>query len=161
MNRKIRTTLPILLKDLKPRLPDYSKLQCSEKQQRNKQKQNFDKLILLTALKEGMTVWIPDYICLGKVVTQVETRSYQLKMSYGVLRHNHCYLIASPNKHFDDEENADLESLTDLSNNDSTPDLLNNDSATSHPPEPSLHSNRNRTVYTRSGRASRPPSATL
>ena len=42
MNRKIRTTLPILPKDLKPRVPDYSKLQCSEKQQRNKRKQNFD-----------------------------------------------------------------------------------------------------------------------
>ena len=76
MNRKIRTTLPIIPKDLKPRVPDYSKLQCSEKQQRNKQKQNFDNQHAahsLTTLKEGMTVWIPDHNCSGKVVTQVGT----------------------------------------------------------------------------------------
>ena len=42
MNRKLRTTLPILPMDLKPKVPDYSKLQSSEKSQRNKQKQNFD-----------------------------------------------------------------------------------------------------------------------
>ena len=67
MNRKIRTTLPILPKDLKPRVPDYSKLQCSEKQQRNKRKQNFDNphaAHSLTPLKEGLTVWIPDHTLL-------------------------------------------------------------------------------------------------
>ena len=91
MNRKIRNTLPILPKDLKPRVPDYSKLQCLEKQQQNKQKQNFDNRHAahsLTPLKEGMTVWIPDHNCSGKVVTQVGTGSYQVKTSYGLLTRN-------------------------------------------------------------------------
>jgi len=42
MNRKLRTTLPMSPKDLKPRFPDYRKLQLFEEQQRHKQKQNFD-----------------------------------------------------------------------------------------------------------------------
>ena len=69
-------------------------------------------------------------------------------------------MIASPNEHFDHEINADLESLPDLSNNDSATsnsDLSNNDSVTSNPLEPSLHSNQNRIVHTCSGRASRSP----
>ena len=39
MNRKLRTALPILPQDLKPNVPDYSMLQSSEKQQREKQTQ--------------------------------------------------------------------------------------------------------------------------
>ena len=42
MNRKLRTTLPILPENLKPQVPDYSKLQYTEKQHREQQKQNFD-----------------------------------------------------------------------------------------------------------------------
>ena len=39
---------------------------------------------------------------------------YQVKTSYGLLtcRHNHRHLIASPNEHFDNEENADLRVFT-------------------------------------------------
>ena len=47
-------------------------------------------------------------------------------------------MIASPNEHFDDEINADLGSLPDLSNNDSAtsnPDLSNKDSVTGNPPD--------------------------
>jgi len=35
MNRKLRTTLPMLPQDLKPRIPDYHQLQVSENQQRD------------------------------------------------------------------------------------------------------------------------------
>ena len=78
MNRKLRTTLPILPQDLKP---DYRKLQVSENQQRDKQKQNFDKRHAahsLIPLKEGMIVWIPDHKCSGKVVSQVGPHSYKV-----------------------------------------------------------------------------------
>ena len=74
MNRKLRTTLPMLPQDLKPKIPDYYKLQLSEDQQRCKQKQNFDRCHAahsLIPLKEGMIVWIPDLNCSDKVVSQV------------------------------------------------------------------------------------------
>ena len=99
MNRKLRTTLPILPQDLKPNVPNYSMLQSSEKQQREKQKQNFDSghtAHTLAPLKEGMIVWVPDHKCLGKVITQGGPRSYQIETSYGVLRRNRRHLISSP-----------------------------------------------------------------
>ena len=37
MNRKPRTTLPILSENLKPQVPDYSKLQYTDKQRREQQ----------------------------------------------------------------------------------------------------------------------------
>jgi len=76
MNRKLRTTVPILQRDLKPRIPDYSKLRSLEKQRRIKQKQNFDNrhgTRSLTPLKEGVIVWIPDHNCSGKVLKQLDT----------------------------------------------------------------------------------------
>ena len=149
MNRKLRSTLPILPQDLTPSVPDYSKLQSSEKQQRKKQKQNFDSrhaAHVLTPLKEGMTVWIPDHNCSGKVVTQAGPRSYQVKTSLGVLRRNRRHLIFSPNEQYNNEE--DLDALPELSNSDST---------RTHAPEPPLRPTQDGTVYTRSGRVSRPP----
>ena len=150
MNRKLRTTLPILPMDLKPKVPDYSKLQSSEKSQRNKQKQNFDSRHAahsLIPLKEGITVWIPDHNCAGKVITQVRPQSYKVKTSSTVLRRNRRHLIASPNEQFDDK-NTDLDSL---------PDVSNNDSVTIPTSEPTVQPTRDGTVYTHSGRASRPP----
>ena len=149
MNRKLRTTLPILPQDLKPQVPDYSKLQSSEKQQRKKQKQNFDSrhaAHTLTFLKEGMTVWIPDHNCSGKVITQVGPRSYQVKTSFGVLRRNRRHLIPSPNEQLNDDECLDV-----------FPELSNNDSVTTRAPQSSSQPTHDGTVYTRSGRASRPP----
>ena len=64
--------------------------------------------------------------------------SYQVKTPNGLLGRNHCHLIASPNEHFDDEINADLESLPDLANIDSAtsnPDLSNKDSVIGNPPD--------------------------
>ena len=42
-------------------------------------------------------------------MTQVGHRSYQVRTSSGLLRHNRCQFIASPNEQFDDEE-TDLDS---------------------------------------------------
>ena len=69
--QKAETTLQILPLDLKPKVPDYSKLQSSEKDHRNKQEQKFDNRHAadsLISLKEGMTVWIQDHNCAGKVI---------------------------------------------------------------------------------------------
>ena len=45
-----------------------------------------------------------------------------MKTSYGLLRRHRRQLKVSPNKHFNDEENADLESLPDLANSNSVID---------------------------------------
>ena len=101
MNRKIRTTLPILPQDLKPKIPDYHNLQFSEEELRCKHKQNFDRRRAahsLTPSKEGITVWIPDHNCSGKVISQVGPRSYRVSVPSGTLRRNRRHLIISPNK---------------------------------------------------------------
>ena len=153
MNRKLRTTVPILQRDLKPKVPDYSKLKSLEKQRRTKQKRNFDShhaARSLLPLKEGVIVWIPDHNCSGKVIKQLGTRSYLVKTPFGELRRNRRHLIASPNEQFDTDENMD-----------SLPDLPSSSTATAHAPElplpPPLPPPHDGTVYTRSGRASRPP----
>ena len=94
-----------------------------------------------------MTVLIPDHNCAGKVITQVGPRSYKVKTSSTVLRCNCRYLIVLPNEQFDDE-NTNLHSL---------PDVSNNDSVTIPTPEPTVQPTCDGTVYTHSGRASRPP----
>ena len=146
MNRKLRTTLPILPENLKPHVPDYSKLQSTEKQHREQQKQNFDSrhaAHTLTQLREGMTVWIPDHKCSGEVISQAGPRSYLVKTSLGVLRRNRRHLIHSPNEQFTCEDDVDI-----------LPDLSNSSTAA---PESPLQTEHDGTVYTRSGRASRPP----
>ena len=146
MNRKLRTTLPILPENLKPHVPDYSKLQSTEKQHREQQKQNFDSrhaAHTLTQLREGMTVWIPDHKCSGEVISQAGPRSYLVKTSLSVLRRNRRHLIHSPNEQFTCEDDVDI-----------LPDLSNSSTAA---PESPLQTEHDGTVYTRSGRASRPP----
>ena len=148
MNRKLRTTLPMLPKDLKPRIPDYRKLQLIEKQQRQKQKQNFDRhhaAHSLLPLKEGMIVWIPDHKCSGKVVSQVGPRSYKVLVPSGTLRRNRRHLIVSPNEQFANDD-EDLDFIPDLS-----------EDINLHAPQPPVPPTRSGTVLTRSGRASRPP----
>ena len=93
-----------------------------------------------------MTVWIPDHNCSGKVITQVGPRSYQVKTSFGVLRRNRRHLIPSPNEQLNDDECLDV-----------FPELSNNDSVTTRAPQSSSQPTHDGTVYTRSGRASRPP----
>ena len=81
------------------------------------------------------------------MITQVGPRSYKVKTSSTVLRRNRRHLITSLNEQFDDE-NTDLDSL---------PDVSNNDSVTISTSEPTVQPTRDGTVYTCSGQASRPP----
>ena len=115
MSRKLRTNLPILNHDLKPKVPSYSKLKTSEYSRREQLKKNFDqrhKAKTLTPLREGVTVWIPDHNCMGKVINKVGPRSYQVKTKFGLLRRNRCH-IALP------DESANLDDEIDV-----IPDLL-------------------------------------
>ena len=149
MSRKLRTNLPILNHDLKPKVPNYSKLkarECSKKEQLMK---NFDlrhKAQTLTPLQEGAAVWIPDHNCVGKVINNVGPRSYQVETKFGTLRRNRHHLIALPNNPAGID--TDIDVIPDLPNSSLT--------TTNREPEPLPQSTR-RAVYTRSGRVSRPP----
>ena len=65
-----------------------------------------------------------------------------MKTSFTVLRRNRRHLIVSPNEQFDDE-NTDLDSL---------PDVSKNDSVTISTSEPTVQPTRDGTVYTCSGK---------
>ena len=149
MSRKLRTNLPILNSDLKPKVPSYSELQTKEHVQKEQLKKNFDqrhKAKLLTPLQEGETVWISDHKCVGKVTGKVGPRSYQVETRFGSLRRNRRHLITLPKESARVEEDIDM-----------IPDLpSSNNAATNSLPEPHPQPTH-RVVYTRSGRASRPP----
>ena len=128
MSRKLRTNLPILNSDLKPKMPSYSELQMKEHVRKEQLKKNFDQrheAKLLTPLQEGETVWISDHNCVGKVTGKVGPRSYQVETRFGSLRCNRCHLITLPKESARVEEDIDM-----------IPDLpSSNNAATNSPPE--------------------------
>ena len=147
MSRKLRTNLPILNHDLKPTVPNYSKLKVKECSKKDQLKKNFDqrhKAQPLTLLQEGAAVWIPDHNCMGKVINKVGPRSYQVETKFGTLRRNRRHLIALPGKPAGVDTDIDV-----------IPDLPNSShSITNSEPEPPP---QHRIIHTRSGRVSRPP----
>jgi len=66
--------LPTIDHELRPQIPDYSKIKKLETARHEKQKENFDsqhKAHNLPQLKQGDVVWIPSHKCTGKVITEV------------------------------------------------------------------------------------------
>ena len=114
-------------------------------------KKNFDqkhKAKTLTPLREGVTVWIPDHKCMGKVINKVGPRSYQVKTKFGSLRRNCCHITALP----DEPANVDDE-------NDLVPDfpsMRSRDTVTNSESQLPFLQPAHRVVYTKSGRASKP-----
>ena len=63
MGRRIHTTIPVITKQLIPKLPKKSLLRQKEENMRQRQKQNFDyrhNATVLKPFKQGESVWIPD-----------------------------------------------------------------------------------------------------
>ena len=78
MGRRIRTTIPVITKQLIPKLPKKSLLRQKEENMRQRQKQNFDyrhNATVLKPFKQGESVWIPDCDTRGTVMEQNKTRS--------------------------------------------------------------------------------------
>ena len=72
MGRQLCTTIPVLPKQLTPKLPDANKLREKEKSRRKRQKINFDQRHRakdLIPLQKGESVWIIDIEAEG-VVTE-------------------------------------------------------------------------------------------
>ena len=62
MNRKLRTTVPMIPQELKPKLLSQTQLRKKEKENRKKQKRYYDKCHharRLPTLKPGEIIWVP------------------------------------------------------------------------------------------------------
>ena len=100
MNRKIRTTLPILDSQLKPSVPDYAEVREKEVKRKTDNKTNFDirhRADLLDPLDPGQSVWITGRRDSGIVVQPTEApRSYLVSTPTGIIRRNRQHLTTIP-----------------------------------------------------------------
>ena len=139
MGRTLRNLVPVLPRQLNPKLPSSTVLKRKEKEIKDKQKKNFDRHHRATNLKPlqpGDTVWIQGSDSEGRVMEQSNPRSYIVETPDGSsIRRNRRHLVPMPNS-------ETSESQTDEStNNSENENQSTNDSA----------------IKTRSGRISKPP----
>ena len=169
MNRKLRTTVPIVRNQLRPSVPDIQFLQKKEREIKDQQKAEFDKRHCAKpggTLHPGDLVWIPDNKCNGSVTQNCGNRSYVVATSRGqYLRRNRRHLIRIQDS--DHEVNEDIlppviegqEGERETSEEqprghemETSEDATNeNSNATNNRPVP------HNAVLTRSGRISVPP----
>ena len=147
MGRKLRTTLPIAPKQLKPSLPKESVLREKERKLKKRNKRNFDsrhKVKDLQPLQPGDTVWIPESKSEGTIVEQSDPRSYTVRVQNGTIRRNRRDLIVLPDSQ---ESVSPQEQNSDGNGHVQIQDNRNSDAT----------STETGTRKTRSGRVSKPP----
>ncbi|KAM7281966.1 uncharacterized protein ISCGN_002124 [Ixodes scapularis] len=102
MGRRIRTTVPIATQLLEPKLPDQKELRHYEQENRNRQKQYFDRrhgVRQLDPLGSGERVWVIDLKRTGVVQKKAHTpRSYWITSEGQEIRRNRTHLIPFPNQ---------------------------------------------------------------
>ena len=99
MARKIRTNIPMTREQLKPKVPDQSRLRERDERAKVRQQSNYDQhhgVKELSPLMAGQTVWMPDRKEEAKVVQEAGTRSYEVETSEGTYRRNRRDLIFLP-----------------------------------------------------------------
>ena len=92
MGRQLRTTVPVIPHQLKPNLVNHSQLLQTENQQREKQRQNFNKrhrAVISKPLKKGDRVYIPEMERRGTVIKQRGIRSYAVLTDGGSILQRH------------------------------------------------------------------------
>ena len=96
MNRKLRSTVPIITKQYIPKVPCRSQLQYKEQLYREEQKRRFNthpRIRELPPLQQGDAVWIPEFQRNATVLSQVAPRSYTVQTPTGRVRRNRRDLI--------------------------------------------------------------------
>lgn len=147
MGRKLRTTLPVTDKQLRPCLPKERVVRDKERKLKQRNKTNFDsrhKVTDLRPLQPGDTVWIPENKAEGTIVEQSDPRSYTVQVQDGIIRRNRRDLIVLPDPQESDsteEQNREGECQEQTQDNRDS----NSDPGESG------------TRKTRSGRVSKPP----
>ena len=160
IGRKLRTTIPVIPRQLIPTLPKTRMLREKEKKLRHKQKTNFDsrhEARELVPLETGDTVWILANKAEGTGVRKQATRSYTVQTRDGVLRRNRRHLQLLPSLPETGEENSSTATRdpTNTAHEDSeqnpSPDGVE------HPDPPTPPTANSDLTQTRSGRVSKPP----
>lgn len=102
MGRRMRTTVPIATQLLEPKLPDQKELRRYEQENRNRQKQYFDRrhgVRQLDPLGSGERVWVIDLKRTGVVQNKAHTpRSYWITSEGQEIRRNRTHLIPFPDQ---------------------------------------------------------------
>ena len=99
MSRKIRTTLPVISEQRKPKVVEETVLRDRDRKNKERQKRNFDKhhgVRELPELESGETVWIKDRKSEGQVEEPVAPHSYEVTSTGATLRRNRKDLIRMP-----------------------------------------------------------------
>ena len=81
MNRRLRTTLPMLESQLKPSIPDYNVVREKETKMKNNAKKNFDirhRTNILEPLLPGQQVWISGRSDSGVIVEQKKLQDHTM-----------------------------------------------------------------------------------
>ena len=91
MGRKLRTTVPIIRKQLVPHLPDPALVRQRDEKEKQRQEKSFNKQHRVQELPEldpGDIVWVPDRNAEATVMEQTDNRSYEVQTDEGSYRRN-------------------------------------------------------------------------
>ena len=91
MSRRLRTTVPVIQQLLIPQVPDVVSVRESQKASKVKMKKDYDHCHAardLPELKPGDAVWIPEFKETGRVLDEVQPRSYMVQTSTRVIQRN-------------------------------------------------------------------------
>ena len=98
MSRKLRTTVPMIEDQRKPKTPDFSEVVVKDKKLKKMQKVNHDTHCAareLPVLSPREYVWVTDREESGEVVEDTATRSYTVQTPGGEFRRNQRHLNKS------------------------------------------------------------------
>lgn len=158
MGRKLRTTVPVIPDQLKPKLPDIAALKDIEQRAKNKIKQDHDtrhRVRSLSELSPGTRVRIPDQRLYGTVVASPSTLFYLVETPFRQIRRNRRTLNPSPSGQSEETQPEEAEKC----DNSWQPELPQNpqQEETEEPPQNRKTGQHDGSNITRSGRVSRPP----
>ena len=106
MGRKLRTTVPTVQKQLKPRTPDYTDVNQELKE---RQRDNYDAhhgARKLPSLQTGESVWLSDRQTFGEIVEETAPRSYHVQTEDGAYRRNRRHIVSAPSHDFEEFEDT-------------------------------------------------------
>ena len=100
MGRKLRSTVPVIHTELKPKLPNEDELREKEERSREKQKSNYDlrhNAKPQVPLLPDMEVHVKDMNTPGFVVSKAQSpRSYFVETPSNIIRRNRSQLLPMP-----------------------------------------------------------------
>ena len=96
MSRKLRTTLPGVKTEMRPKVPDWTTLKYKDEEIKDRQTRDFNNhhgTRELPPLTTGEKVWVADQKIEGTVSGEKEERSYEITTPKGKVRRNRRHLV--------------------------------------------------------------------